>query len=97
MELSNINSVSELLEANKTPQPAEPHTPDSLYLLALENLGSDGATQLALKLVEQLAIFHQNTRTELTEAGEAERACLWAFDEALLAQALNALKHVTLD
>ena len=51
----------------------------------------------SLSIVEQLAIFHQSTRNELTEANEAERACLWAHDEALLAEALYTLKRVTLD
>ena len=96
MELNNVNTVSELLAANQAPAPVE-HDADSLYELALEHLDSANATQLAMKLVEQLAIFHQNTRHELTEAGEAERACLWAHDEALLAEALYTLKRVTLD
>ena len=96
MELNNVNTVSELLAANQAPAPTE-HDADSLYELALEHLDSTGATQLAMKLVEQLAIFHQNTRNELAENGEAERACLWAHDEALLAEALYTLQRVTLD
>ncbi len=95
MELSNINSVSELLAANE--QPVEQYNADSMYELCLKHLGCEDATKLATMLVEQLAIFHQNTRTELTEAGEAERACLWAHDESLLATAMNCLKRVSLD
>lgn len=96
MELSNINSVGQLLEANAQPAPVE-HNADTMYQLCLEHLGCEDATRLATMLVEQLAIFHQNTRNELTEAGDAERACLWTHDEALLACALTALKRVTLD
>lgn len=96
MELSNINSVNQLLEANQQPAPVE-HNADTMYQLCLEQLGSDDATKLATMLVEQLAIFHQNTRNELAEEGEAERAAIWAHDEALLACALNALKRVQLD
>ena len=95
MELSNINSVNQLLEANAV-QP-EAHTDETLYQLALEHLGSDGALKLAMALVEQLAIFHQNTRNELVESGEAERGALWAHDEALLASALYTMKRVTMD
>ena len=98
MELNNINSVQELLAANQQPAEAPTeHTDETLYQLALEHLDATEATKLALALVEQLAIYHQNTRNQLTEDGEAERACLWAHDEALLASALYTLKRVTLD
>jgi hypothetical protein len=96
MNLESINSVNQLIEANAQPAPVE-HNADTMYQLCLEHLGMEDATKLAIMLVEQLAIFHQNTRHELTEAGDAERACLWTHDEALLACALNALKNVTLD
>ena len=96
MDFSNISSVNQLLEANAQPAPVE-HNADTMYQLCLENLGAEDATRLAIMLVEQLACFHQNTRNELTEAGEAARACLWTHDEALFACALNALKNVTLD
>ena len=98
MELNNVNTVNQLLEANSA-QPEAPvaHTDETLYQLALEHLGSDEALKLAMALVEQLAIFHQNTRNELTEAGEAERGALWAHDEALLASALYTMKRVTMD
>jgi hypothetical protein len=96
LELNNVNTVSELLAANQAPAPVE-HDADSLYELALEHLDSANATQLAMKLVEQLACFHQRTRQELAEEGEAERSGLWAYDEALLAQALYSLQRVTLD
>ena len=95
MELSNINSVSDLLAANE--QPVEQYDAESMYELCLKHLGCEDATKLATMLVEQLAIFHQNTRNELTEAGEAARAALWSHDEALLACALTSLKRVSLD
>ena len=95
MDLSSINSVSQLVAANA--QPTEQHTADSMYQMALEHLDATEATKLATMLVEQLACYHQNTRNELTEAGEAERAAIWSHDEALLASALHNLKHVQLD
>ena len=96
MDFNTVDTVSDLLAANQAPAPTE-HDADSLYELALEHLDSANATMLAMKLVEQLAVFHQNTRHALTEDGEAERACLWAHDEALLAEALYTLQRVTLD
>ena len=96
MDFSNISSVNELLEANEQPAEAKMSV-EAVYQLCLDNLSMEGATKLAATLVEQLACYHQNTRTELIEAGEAEKAALWAFDECLLAQALNALKSVTVD
>ena len=68
-----------------------------MYDLCLEHLDTVNAITLTAKLVEQLAVHHQNVRNTLTEAGEAEKAAMWAHDEALLAMALNALKNVTLD
>ena len=79
MELSNLNTVNELLAANAQPA-AEEHTDETLYELCLEHLDVTEATELAMKIVEQLAIYHQNTRNELVEANEAERACLCAHD-----------------
>lgn len=96
MNLNELNTVNELLEANEAPVP-EKQDADSLYQLALATLDSENATKLATLLVEQLAVHHQNVRNELTEAGDAERSALWAHDEALLACALTALKSVTLD
>ena len=95
MNLDSINSVSDLLAANEAP--VEQHDAESMYQLCLKHLGCEDATKLATMLVEQLACFHQNTRNELVESGEAERAALWAHDEALLACALNALNNVSLD
>jgi len=96
MELNNVNTVSELLAANQQPEPVDTDV-DSLFDLATTHLDAAEATVLAMKLIEQLAIWHQNTRNELTEAGEAERAALWSHDEALLATALYTLQRVTLD
>ena len=97
MELNNINTVSDLLAANtQTPEVTE-HNDETLYELALEHLDATEATKLAIALVNQLAIYHQNTRNQLTEAGECERAAMWAFDEAQLASALHSLQSVTLD
>ena len=97
MELNNINTVSDLLAANQQqPEPTE-HNDETLYELALEHLDATEATKLAIALVNQLAIYHQNTRNELTEAGECERAALWSYDEAQLACALRCLQSITID
>ena len=95
MNLNELNTPADLLAANSTP--ATKHDADSVYEIALENLSYTDAVALSIKLVNQLALYHQNTRNELVESGECERATLWAFDEAQLAVCLNILNNITLD
>ena len=97
MDLTNINSVSDLLAANQQQPEVTEHNDETLYELALEHLDATEATKLAIALVNQLAIYHQNTRNNLVESGECERVGMWAFDEAQLACALHCLQSVTLD
>ena len=68
MNFDSINSVNQLLEANAV-QPEAPvaHTDETLYQLALEHLGSDGALKLAMALVEQLAIVNLSMNSFLKE------------------------------
>ncbi len=94
MELSNINSPAELLAANNQ-APEQPVTAESVYDIVLENLSYTEAVKLTESIINQLAIYHQNTKSELIEAGECERASLWSFDEAQLAIALNIIKNIT--
>ncbi len=95
MELSNINSPAELLAANNQ-APEQPVTAESVYDIVLENLSYTEAVKLTESIINQLAIYHQNTKSELIEAGECERASLWSFDEAQLAIALNIIKNITI-
>ena len=96
MELANINSPAELLAANSE-SPEQPVTAESVYATVLEHLSYTEAVKLSEYIINQLAIYHQNTKSELIEAGECERASLWSFDEAQLAIALNIVKNITLD
>ena len=98
MELSNINSPAELLAANSEAPEATELTPAELmYNTVVDELDYPEAVKLTELILNQLAVFHQNTRNELTEAGECERAALWSFDEAQLAIALNIVKNITTD
>ena len=98
MELSNINSPAELLAANsEAPETTELSPAELMYNTVLEELDYTEAVKLTELILNQLAIYHQNTRNELTEAGECERAALWSFDEAQLAIALNIIKNITID
>ena len=99
MELSNINSPAELLAANNQApmERAELSPAELMYNTVLEELDYTEAVKLTELIINQLAIYHQNTRNELTEAGECERAALWSFDEAQLAIALNIIKNITTD
>ena len=99
MELSNINSPAELLAANNQApeQPEQQPTAESVYDNVLETLSYTEAVKLTQLIINQLAIYHQNIKSELIEAGECERASLWSFDEAQLAIALNIIKNITVD
>ena len=96
MELTNITTPAELLAANNQ-APEQPVTAESVYATVLEHLSYTEAVKLSEFIINQLAIYHQNTKSELIEAGECERASLWSFDEAQLAIALNIVKNITLD
>ena len=96
MDLNTINTVSDLINANSTVDTnTEECTLDSVYDQVCE-LPMDDAVRLTIRIVESLAIYHQQIRNELVDT-ESERACIWAHDEALLASALGILNNVQLD
>ena len=98
MELSNITTPAELLAANsEAPETTELTPAELMYNTVVDELDYPEAVKLTELILNQLAVFHQNTRNELTEAGECERAALWSFDEAQLAIALNIVKNITTD
>ena len=96
MDLNTIKTVNELINANNTTDSnTEQCALDSVYDHACE-LTMDDAVRLAIRIVESLAIYHQQQRNELVDT-ECQRACVWAHDEALLASALGILNNVQLD
>jgi hypothetical protein len=95
MNLNEINTVSELVAANQIDEPTT-HNDESLYELVLEELDYPEAVKLAIRIVNQLALFHQNTRNEMLET-EPERSAMWAYDEALLSVALDQLNRIVID
>ena len=100
MNLSEINTPADLLAANATPDPKQPTEQldlEQLFELAQEHLDYPDGARLAIAIVNALACFHQETRHELLEAGEPERAAMWAADEGRLHCALLALNELTLD
>ena len=89
MNLQEINTPAELLEANNTEQ----HTSESLYQLACDELDMKQAHELAVMIVDQLAQFHQHTKNQLIDDDDME-AVAWSKDEAYYHSALMALNAV---
>ena len=89
MNLQEINTPAELVAANETVQ----HTPESLYQLAVDELDMKQAHELATKIVDQLAQFHQHTRNQLVDENDPSAAA-WAVDEGRYHCALMALNAV---
>ena len=89
MNLQEINTPAELIEANSTEQ----HTAESLYQLAVDELDMKQAHELATMIVDQLAQFHQHTRNQLVDDNNPEAAA-WAVDEGRYHSALMALNAV---
>ena len=91
MNLESIKTVSDLVEQNK------PLTPQELLNLVEDNLDYTDAVRLAKNLVTSLAVFHQQTRLDLIEQGDAQKASCWSYDEGLLFSALMSLDNITID
>ena len=91
MNLESIKTVSDLVEQNK------PLTHQELLNLVEDNLDYTDAVRLAKNLVTSLAVFHQQTRLDLIEKGDAQKAGCWAYDEGLLFSALMSLDNITID
>ena len=89
MNLQEINTPAELIEANSTEQ----HTAESLYELACDELDMKQAHELATMIVDQLAKFHQHTRNQLADDNNIE-AVAWGRDESYYHSALMSLNAV---
>jgi phosphoribosylaminoimidazole carboxylase (NCAIR synthetase) len=89
MELSNINSVNDLVAANNEPVEKSPlEAAQELVFL----LPAPEALELLKETVAQLAIWHQNNAQSADTVSES---AAWAVDEGRLHICLLALKEVT--
>ena len=90
MNLSEVNTVTDLVQQNNEPTPPNASQLDALT----ENLDLNETYELALKLVQRLGSFHQSVVDDLKEEGELDRLCVWVQDERLLHTCYNLLSEV---
>ena len=91
MNLSTVNTVSELVDQNNTPVAPSTSRLDAL----VENLGLEETYELALILVQRLGTFHQSVIEELKEQNEVERLVVWSADEQKLHTCHDLLREVS--
>ena len=90
MNLSQVNTVDELLDQNNTP--VEPNTTQLEALV--ENLELEETYELALSLVQRLGTYHQSVIEDLKEQHEVDRLVVWSADEQKLHTCWNLLSEV---
>lgn len=89
MNLSDINSPSDLLKANE-----ETKSPMELAIEALTEVNYEDTKKVVMWLVSNMKDFHHDTVAKLQEDGEYEQANGWVWDESKLAQALQLIDSV---
>ena len=89
MNLNEINSVNELIEANEQ---TEDKSPAELVKEHLFTLEAPEALSVLKEAVSQLAQWHQS---KASEADTTSEASAWSVDEGRLHIALLALNEVT--
>ena len=90
MNLSEVNTVTDLVTQNNEPTPPNTSQLDAL----VEDLGLEETYELALKLVQRLGSFHQSVVEDLKEQNELDRLVVWAQDERLLHTCYDLLNEV---
>ena len=90
MNLSQVNTVDELLEQNNTA--TEPNTTQLDALV--EQLELQETYELALSLVQRLGTYHQTVIENLKEDAELDRLVVWSADEQKLHTCFDLLSEV---
>ena len=91
LNLSQVNTVNDLVEQNNEPTPPNTSQLDAL----VENLGLEETYTLALSLVQRLGSFHQSVMEDLKEQNELDRLVVWSQDEQKLHTCYNLLNEVS--
>lgn len=87
--ISDINTVQDLIKANEKGSPSEE------ILKQVFEMGPQEGKDIAIGIIEQLAIWHDNvSEEEFKERNET--SLLWARDAAILETALQMIKNVQL-
>ena len=90
MNLSEVNTVNELVNQNNTPVEPSVSRLDCL----VDNLSLEETYNLALNLVQRLGTYHQSCIEELKEQNEVDRLVVWSQDEQKLHTCFDLLSEV---
>ena len=91
MNLSEVNTVNDLVDQNNTPVEPSVSRLDSL----VENLDLEETYDLVLNLVQRLGTFHQSVINDLKEQNEVDRLVVWSQDEQKLHTCYDLLSEVS--
>ena len=99
MEFNDINTVSDLLEANEAKTEVETFK-ESIHKLIGDKIEETSqvsiALEIATELVSRLESFHEAIAESKIENDEAESSLAWANDSGKLNVAWNILKSIEL-
>ena len=90
MNLSQVNTVTELVEQNNTAVEPNVSRLDAL----VEHLELEETYTLALNLIQRLGSFHQSVIEDLKEQNEVDRLVVWSADEQKLHTCYDLLSEV---
>ena len=90
MNLSQVNTVTELVEQNNTAVEPNVSRLDAL----VENLELEETYTLALSLIQRLGSFHQSVIEDLKQQNEVDRLVVWSADEQKLHTCYDLLSEV---
>ncbi len=89
-DLSNINTVSDLIRENEKPNPTK-----EILKLIYKLDPAEGFT-IAKDILESIAEFHKCGIEQYREEGEIQNVGVWAYDLSLIESSLSLLKNVEL-
>ena len=90
MNLSEVNTVNELVSQNNTAVEPTVSRLDAL----VDNLDLNETYDLVLNLVQRLGSYHQNVIEDLKEHNELDRLVVWSQDEQKLHTCYDMLSDV---
>ena len=90
MNLSEVNTVNELVSQNNTAVEPTVSRLDAL----VDNLDLNETYDLVLNLVQRLGSYHQSVIEDLKEHNELDRLVVWSQDEQKLHTCYDMLSDV---
>ena len=89
-DLSNINTVSDLIRENEKPNPTKE------ILKLIYKLDPADGFSIAKDILENIAGFHQSAIEQYRIEGETQNVGVWAYDLSIIESSLTLLKNVEL-